>query len=179
MLFRSPSAKERKLGNIIAREEQRKSLAKPPAKKDTAQPKKEVFLTRGKTVASRSDVEEVTAKRLAKEAAKKKQLEILKKLTPEQLRQVQAKGLMKAADIRERSGQTKFGMDVKKPRELLDEKVIARAEELTTQEKNEIARKQAIEAGQRREADRRVNEGLIEIARAEKAKAALRKARGN
>ena len=166
-----PSAKERRLGNIIAREEQRKSLAKPPAKKSTAQPKKEVFLTRGKTVASRSDVEEVTAKRLAREAAKKKQAEILKKLTPEQLRQVQARGLAKAADRRERSGQTKFGMDVKKPRELLDEKVIARAKELTAQEKNEIARKQAVEAGQRTEADRRVNEGLREITRLEKAKA--------
>ena len=54
---------------------------------------------------------------------------------------------------------SEYGMDVK-TREQLDDKVIERAKELTTQEKNNIARKEAIEFGQRRESDKRAAEGL-------------------
>ena len=80
-------------------------------------------------------------------------------MTPEQKRTLMARAQVKRAQREENAGKTKYGMDVK-PRQQLDEKVIERAKELTTQERNEIARKQAIEFGQRRESDKRAAEGL-------------------
>jgi DNA mismatch repair ATPase MutS len=70
-----------------------------------------------------------------------------------------ARAQVKRAQREENAGKTKYGMDVK-PRQQLDEKVIERAKELTAQEKNNIARKEAIEFGQRRESDKRAIEGL-------------------
>ena len=120
-----PSAKERRLGNIIAREEQRKSLAKPPAKKNTAQPKKEVFLTRGKNIAKRSEVEEVAQKRLQKQAKMERAEKKFKKMTPEEKRTLMARVQVKRAQREEAAGKTKYGMDVK-PRRELDDKVVER-----------------------------------------------------
>jgi hypothetical protein len=58
-------------------------------------------------------------------------------------------------------------MDVK-PRKELDDKVVERAKELTARERIELSRKRALEFAQRREADRRVEEGLKDILRRER-----------
>ena len=134
-------------------------LGNPPKPKATKPAKKEVFLTRGKSIAKRSEVEEVAAKRLEKQARRERTEKIFKAMTPEQKRTLMARAQVKRAQREENAGKTKYGMDVK-PRQQLDEKVIERAKELTAQEKNNIARKEAIEFGQRRESDKRAIEGL-------------------
>lgn len=146
-------------GRVIAREEARKKLANAPKSKSTKQPKKEVFLTRGKSIAKRSEVEEVEQRRIEKLARKEKAEIIFKAMSPEQKRKYMARAQVKRAQREENAGKTKYGMDIT-PRKQLDDKVIERAKELTAQEKNEIARKQAIEFGQRRESDKRAAEGL-------------------
>jgi len=146
-------------GRSVAEYEMRMRLSNPPKAKPSKPIKKEVFLTRGKTVAKRSEVEEVTQKRLQKQARIERAEEKFKKMTPEQKRTLMARAQVKRAQRDEAAGRTKYGMDVK-PREQLDKKVVERAKELTAQERNEIARKQAFESKQRREADRRAAEGL-------------------
>ena len=148
-----------KRGERLSTYERRMKLSNPPSAKTTKPAKKEVFLTRGKSIAKRSEVEEVTAKRLEKQARRERTEKIFKAMTPEQKRTLMARAQVKRAQREENAGKTKYGMDVK-PRQQLDEKVIERAKELTAQEKNEIARKQAIEFGQRRESDKRAAEGL-------------------
>lgn len=148
-----------KRGERLSEYERRMKLSNPPKAKPTKPAKKEVFLTRGKSIAKRSEVEEVTAKRLEKQARRERTEKIFKAMTPEQKRTLMARAQVKRAQREENAGKTKYGMDVK-PRQQLDDKVIERAKELTVQEKNEIARKQAIEFGQRRESDKRAAEGL-------------------
>ncbi len=148
-----------KRGRGISKYEMRMKLGNPPKPKATKPAKKEVFLTRGKNIAKRSEVEEVVQKRLQKQARIERAEAKFKKMTPEEKRTLMARAQVKRAQREESAGKTKYGMDVK-PRQQLDDKVIERAKELTAQEKNEIARKQAIEFGQRREADRRAAEGL-------------------
>ncbi len=148
-----------KRGKNISKYEMRMKLGNPPKPKTTTPAKREVFLTRGKNIAKRSEVEEVAAKRLERQARKERAEKKFKSMTPEEKRTLMARAQVKRAQREESAGKTKYGMDVK-PRQQLDDKVIERAKELTTQEKNEIARKQAIEFGQRRESDRRAIEGL-------------------
>jgi single-stranded DNA-specific DHH superfamily exonuclease len=88
-------------------------------------------------------------------------------MDPADRKRIEARVQIKRAQRDENAGLTKFGMDVK-PRKQLDDRVVERAKELTAQERNEIARKQAMEFGQRRESDRRIQEALKEIARREK-----------
>lgn len=148
-----------KRGERLSTYEMRMKLGNPPKPKATKPAKKEVFLTRGKNIAKRSEVEEVAAKRLEKQARRERTEKIFKAMTPEQKRTLMARAQVKRAQREENAGKTKYGMDVK-PRQQLDEKVIERAKELTAQEKNEIARKQAMEFAQRRESDKRAAEGL-------------------
>lgn len=154
-------------GRSIAEQEMRKKLSNPPKAKPAKPAKKEVFLTRGKNIAKRSEVEEVAQKRLQKQARKERAEKIFKAMTPEQKRTVMARAQVKRAQREEAAGKTKYGMDIK-PRKQLDDKVVERAKELTAKERNELSRKQAIEFGQRREADRRVEEGLKDILRRER-----------
>ena len=148
-----------KRGERLSTYERRMKLSNPPSAKTTKPAKKEVFLTRGKSIAKRSEVEEVAAKRLEKQARRERTEKIFKAMTPEQKRTLMARAQVKRAQREENAGKTKYGMDVK-PRQQLDEKVIERAKELTAQERNEIARKQAMEFAQRRESDKRAAEGL-------------------
>jgi hypothetical protein len=148
-----------KRGERLSEYERRMKLGNPPKPKATKPAKKEVFLTRGKNIAKRSEVEEVAAKRLEKQVRRERTEKIFKAMTPEQKRTLMARAQVKRAQREENAGKTKYGMDVK-PRQQLDEKVIERAKELTAQEKNNIARKQAIEFAQRRESDKRAAEGL-------------------
>ena len=148
-----------KRGERLSTYERRMKLSNPPSAKTTKPAKKEVFLTRGKSIAKRSEVEEVAAKRLEKQARRERTEKIFKAMTPEQKRTLMARAQVKRAQREENAGKTKYGMDVK-PRQQLDEKVIERAKELTAQERNNIARKEAIEFGQRRESDKRAIEGL-------------------
>lgn len=154
-------------GRSVAEQEMRRRLSNPPKTKLTKPTKKEIFLTRGKNIAKRSEVEEVMQRRFERQTRKERAEKIFKAMTPEQKRTMMARAQVKRAMREETAGKTKYGMDVK-PRQQLDEKVIERAKELTFQERNQIARKQAIEFGQRREADRRIEEALKEIARREK-----------
>jgi len=156
---RARNPEDIKRGERLSVYERRMKLSNPPKPKPTKPAKKEVFLTRGKSIAKRSEVEEVTAKRLEKQARKERTEKIFKAMTPEQKRTLMARAQVKRAQREENAGKTKYGMDVK-PRQQLDEKVIERAKELTAQERNEIARKQAIEFAQRRESDKRAAEGL-------------------
>lgn len=146
-------------GRIISREQIRKSFAKPPAKRGTSR-RGPVQVTRGPSIAKRSEVEEVMSKRLQKQVRREKAAEMLKKMDPADRKRFEARAQVKRAMREEAAGKTKYGMDIKSPRERLDERVIERVKELTAQEKNAIARKEAIEFGQRREADRRAAEGL-------------------
>ena len=148
-----------KRGERLSTYEMRMKLGNPPKPKTTNPAKKEVFLTRGKNIAKRSEVEEVAAKRLEKQARRERTEKIFKAMTPDQKRTLMARAQVKRAQREENAGKTKYGMDVK-PRQQLDEKVIERAKELTAQERNNIARKEAIEFGQRRESDKRAAEGL-------------------
>ena len=148
-----------KRGERLSTYERRMKLSNPPSAKTTKPAKKEVFLTRGKSIAKRSEVEEVAAKRLEKQARRERTEKIFKAMTPEQKRTLMARAQVKRAQREENAGKTKYGMDVK-PRQQLDEKVIERAKELTAQERNNIARKQAMEFAQRRESDKRAAEGL-------------------
>ena len=148
-----------KRGERLSTYEMRMKLSNPSKPKTTKPAKKEVFLTRGKNIAKRSEVEEVAAKRLEKQARRERTEKIFKAMTPDQKRTLMARAQVKRAQREENAGKTKYGMDVK-PRQQLDEKVIERAKELTAQEKNNIARKEAIEFGQRRESDKRAAEGL-------------------
>jgi hypothetical protein len=163
---RSVKPKDVIFGRVIAKEEMRKKLAASPAKKGTSK-RAPVQLTRGKSIAKRSEVEEVMAKRMTKEQRRNKLESMLKKMDPADRKRIEARVQIKRAQRDENAGLTKFGMDVK-PRKQLDDKVVERAKELTAQERNEIARKQAMEFGQRRESDRRIQEALKEIARREK-----------
>jgi hypothetical protein len=156
---RARNPEDIKRGERLSEYERRMKLSNPPKPKTTKPAKKEVFLTRGKNIAKRSEVEEVTAKRLEKQARRERTEKIFKAMTPQQKRTLMARAQVKRAQREENAGITKYGMDVK-PRQQLDEKVIERAKELTAQEKNNIARKEAIEFGQRRESDRRATEGL-------------------
>ena len=148
-----------KRGERLSAYEMRMKLGNPPKAKATKPAKKEVFLTRGKNIAKRSEVEEVAAKRLEKQARREKLAGMLKKMDPADRKRLEARVQVKRAMRDEAAGKTKYGMDIK-PRQQLDEKVIERVKELTAQEKNNIARKEAIEFGQRREADKRAAEGL-------------------
>jgi hypothetical protein len=148
-----------KRGERLSAYEMRMRLSNPPKAKTTKPTKKEVFLTRGKNIAKRSEVEEVAAKRLAKQARIEKLTGMLKKMDPADRKRLETRVQVKRAMRDEAAGKTKYGMDIK-PRQQLDEKVIERVKELTAQEKNNIARKEAIEFGQRREADKRAAEGL-------------------
>jgi len=148
-----------KRGERLSAYEMRMRLGNPPRPKATKPAKKEVFLTRGKNIAKRSEVEEVAAKRLEKQVRKEKLAGMLKKMDPADRKRLEARVQVKRAMRDEAAGKTKYGMDIK-PRQQLDEKVIERVKELTAQEKNNIARKEAIEFGQRREADKRAAEGL-------------------
>lgn len=148
-------------GESISKYEMRMRLGNPPKAKPSKPTKKEVFLTRGKTIAKRSEVEEVMQKRLQKQIRIERAEEKFKKMTPEQKRTLMARAQVKRAQRDEAAGRTKYGIDVK-PREQLDDKVIERAKQLTAQEKNAIARKQAFEFAQRKESDRRAAEGLRE-----------------
>ena len=156
---RPRNPKDVRYGRVVAKEQARKSLANPPKPKPSKKSTKQVFLTRGPKIAKRSEVEEVTKRRVQKQERKDRLQIAFKKLSPEQQRSLMARAEVKRAMKRESTGQTKYGIDIK-PREQLDNKVIQRTRELTNQEKNEIARKEAIEFGQRREAERRVDEGL-------------------
>ena len=156
---RARNPEDIKRGKRLSEYEMRMRLGNPPKPKPIKPAKKEVFLTRGKSIAKRSEVEEVTAKRLEKQARRERTEKIFKAMTPEQKRTLMARAQVKRAQREENAGKTKYGMDVK-PRQQLDDKIIERAKELTAQEKNEIARKQAIEFGQRRESDKRAAEGL-------------------
>jgi len=156
---RARNPEDIKRGKRLSEYEMRMRLGNPPKPKPIKPAKKEVFLTRGKSIAKRSEVEEVAAKRLEKQARRERTEKIFKAMTPEQKRTLMARAQVKRAQREENAGKTKYGMDVK-PRQQLDDKIIERAKELTAQEKNEIARKQAIEFGQRRESDKRAAEGL-------------------
>ena len=154
-------------GRSIAEQEMRKKLSNPPKAKPAKPAKKEVFLTRGKNIAKRSEVEEVAQKRLQKQAKMKRAEEKFKKMTPEEKRTLMARAQVKRAQREEAAGKTKYGMDIK-PRKQLDDKVVERAKELTARERIELSRKRALEFAQRREADRRVEEGLKDILRGER-----------
>ena len=156
---RARNPEDIKRGKRLSEYERRMKLGNPPKAKPTEPAKNEVFLTRGKNIDKRSEVEEVTAKRLEKQARRERTEKIFKAMTPQQKRTLMARAQVKRAQREENAGKTKYGMDVK-PRQQLDEKVIERAKELTAQERNEIARKQAIEFAQRRESDKRAAEGL-------------------
>lgn len=145
-------------GRVISKEEIRKKLATPPTQKGTSK-RNPVQLTRGAAIAKRSEVEEVMAKRMTKQERRSKLEAMLKKMDPADRKRIEARVQVKRAQRDENAGLTKFGMDVK-PRKQLDDRVVERARELTAQERNEIARKEAIEFGQRRESDRRISEGL-------------------
>jgi len=157
---RARNIEDIKRGKRLSEYERRMKLSNPPKPKATKPAKKEVFLTRGKSIAKRSEVEEVAAKRLEKQARKEKLAGMLKKMDPADRKRFEARVQIKRAQREESAGKTKYGMDVKSPRERLDEQVVERAKELSFQERNEIARKQAMEFAQRREADRRAAEGL-------------------
>jgi len=146
-------------GRSIAEYEMRMRLGNPPKAKPSKPAKREVFLTRGKSIAKRSEVEEVMQKRLQKQAKIKRAEKKFKDMTPEEKRILMIRAQVKRAQRDENAGRTKYGMDIT-PRKQLDDKVIERAKELTAQEKNAIARKQALEFAQRRESDRRAAEGL-------------------
>lgn len=166
-LGRSIKPKDVVFGRVVAKEEMRKKLATPPAKRSTSK-RSPVQLTRGPSIAKRSEVEEVAAKRLAKQERRQKLEGMLKKMDPADRKRFEARVQIKRAQREESAGKTKYGMDVKSPRERLDEQVVERAKELSFQERNEIARKQAMEFAQRRESDKRVQEALKEIARRER-----------
>jgi len=153
-------------GRVVAKEELRKKLATSPAKKVVSK-RSSVQLTRGPKIAKRSEVEEVAAKRQARQERRNKAESYIKKMSPADRKRLEARLEVKRAQREENAGLTKYGMDIK-PRKELDNKVVERAKELTAQEKNEIARKEAIEFGQRRESDKRIQEALKEIARKEK-----------
>jgi hypothetical protein len=156
---RARNPEDIKRGKRLSEYEMRMRLGNPPKPKPTKPAKKEVFLTRGKSIAKRSEVEEVAAKRLEKKARREKLIGMLKKMDPADRKRFETRAEVKRAMRDEAAGKTKYGMDIK-PRQQLDDKVIERAKELTAQEKNNIARKEAIEFGQRREADKRASEGL-------------------
>ncbi len=164
---RSVKPKDVIFGRVVAKEEMRKKLATPPSKRSTSK-RSPVQLTRGGSIAKRSEVEEVAAKRLAKQERKQKLEYMLKKMDPADRKRLEARAQIKRAQRDEAAGKTKYGMDIKSPRERLDEQVVERAKELTVQERNEIARKQAMEFAQRRESDKRVQEALKEISRRER-----------
>ena len=164
---RKRSPEDIRRGRSIAEQEMRKKLSNPPKAKPAKPAKKEVFLTRGKNIAKRSEVEEVAQKRLERLARKEKAEKILKAMSPEQKRKYMARAQVKRAQREEAAGKTKYGMDVK-PRRELDDKVVERAKELTARERIELSRKRALEFAQRREADRRVEEGLKDILRRER-----------
>lgn len=167
-------------GRVIAREEMRKKLANPPAAKPVKKQPSQVFLTRGPRIASRQDVEEILKKVQQKQAEREKFNAAVKKLSPEEkqalYKKAQTKALIKKAVKDEQAGKSKYGMDVKTPREQLDERVLERAKELTAKEKIELSRKRSFEIEQGNIADRRVAEALKEIARREKLN---RRGRGN
>lgn len=164
---RKRSPEDIRRGRSIAEQEMRKKLSNPPKAKPAKPAKKEVFLTRGKNIAKRSEVEEVAQKRLQKQAKMKRAEEKFKKMTPEEKRTLMARAQVKRAQREEAAGKTKYGMDIK-PRKELDDKVVERAKELTARERIELSRKRALEFEQRREADRRVEEGLKDILRRER-----------
>jgi hypothetical protein len=167
-LGRSIKPKDVVFGRVVAKEEMRKKLATPPSAKRSTSKRSPVQLTRGGSIAKRSEVEEVAAKRLAKQERKQKLEYMLKKMDPADRKRLEARAQIKRAQRDEAAGKTKYGMDIKSPRERLDEQVVERAKELTVQERNEIARKQAMEFAQRRESDKRVQEALKEISRRER-----------
>jgi hypothetical protein len=165
---RSIKPKDVIFGRVVAKEEMRKKLATPPSAKRSTSKRSPVQLTRGGSIAKRSEVEEVAAKRLAKQERNQKLEYMLKKMDPADRKRLEARAQIKRAQRDEAAGKTKYGMDIKSPRERLDEQVVERAKELTVQERNEIARKQAMEFAQRRESDKRVQEALKEISRRER-----------
>ena len=156
---RSIKPKDVIFGRVVAKEEMRRGLSNPPTSRGTSK-RSPVQLTRGSSIAKRSEVEEVAAKRLAKQERRQKLEGMLKKMDPADRKRFEARAQVKRAMREEAAGKTKYGMDIKSPRERMDEKVVERAKELTAQERNEISKKQALEFAQRREADRRAAEGL-------------------
>jgi len=157
---RSVKPKDVIFGRVVAKEEMRRRLSNPPPAKRGTSKRNPVQLTRGSSIAKRSEVEEVAAKRLAKQERIQKLEGMLKKMDPADRKRFEARVQVKRAQREESAGKTKYGMDVKSPRERLDEQVVERAKELSFQERNEIAKKQALEFAQRRESDRRAAEGL-------------------
>jgi len=128
---RSIKPKDVIFGRVVAKEEMRRGLSNPPTSRGTS-----------------------------KQERRQKLEGMLKKMDPADRKRFEARAQVKRAMREEAAGKTKYGMDIKSPRERMDEKVVERAKELTAQERNEISKKQALEFAQRKESDRRAAEGL-------------------